>query len=111
MIEMQGIQRIYTSMMLDELAFAQECASTEAPSEADPLDLAADLEKVMVESGQLSPHEGSVSETETISFPVPAQAATLPQGEEPDAAAGHQPLQQQQQQQDHPTGGLLVKNA
>ena len=97
---------MYEGMLRDQLT-AAHAADIDATNRLSvtPLDLAADLERMMVASGELSPYKGFDTEMEE----GPAQAPT--QTEEPDAAAGR-PQQQQQQQdkEDRPSGGLLVNN-
>ena len=94
---MQVVQKMYEEMLRDQMTAAQQTA------DADPLDLAADLERMMVASGELAPYK-SDEEMEATQ----TEAAT--QTEEPDAAAGRPQQQQQQDKEDRPSGGLLVNN-
>ena len=82
-------------MMLDEIG-AEKQAEKNASDGPDPLDLAADMERMMVDAGELEAYVGSDTEAGEELQPAAPVAA------EPDAAAGHQL---------HPTGGLLVNNA
>ena len=107
---------MYEGMLRDQLT-AAAAADADATTRLNglPLDLAADLERMMVASGELSPYKGSDTEMDEVPAQAPTQTeepdAAPTQTEEPDAAAGG-PQQQQQQQdkEDRPSGGLLVNN-
>ena len=105
---MEAVQRIHKRMMLDELEHAQlvdEWDATTVCEGEDVMDLAADLERMMVDSCQNGGEEAADDDSEaTLSFPPhPAWQPTTVEpaaveAPEPDAAAGPA----------HPTGGLVV---
>ena len=106
---MEAVQRIHKRMMLDELEHAQlvdEWDATTVCEGEDVMDLAADLERMMVDSCQNGGEEAADDDSEaTLSFP-PQLGSLAPttvepaavEAPEPDAAAGPA----------HPTGGLVV---
>ena len=102
---MEAVQRIHKRMMLDELEHAQlvdEWDATTVCEGEDVMDLAADMERMMVDSCQKGGQEEAGDDTDdTLSWP-PHQPATVEpatvEAPEPDAAAGPA----------HPTGGLVV---
>ena len=97
---MVAVQRIHTQMMLDELAHAQlvdEWDATTVCEGEDMMDLAADMERMMVVECGEGGQEEARDDTATAAPPPSTTEPATVQVPEPDAAAGP-----------HPTGGPVV---
>ena len=96
---MVTVQRTHKQMMLDELAHAQLVDEWDGTTEGeDVMDLAADMERMMVVDCGKDRQEEAHDDTATAAPPPLTTEPATVQVHEPDAAA--RPA--------HPTGGLVV---